>query len=102
MPVEGHIDRDSQLSLSPSLVSTSIPGEVVILDPSAGRYFSLEGVGPRAWELLQGSTTIATLVQTIVAEYDVDAATCERDVRRLLDDLVGRGLVLVEAAPDPR
>jgi hypothetical protein len=100
MPVEGRIDPDRQLSLAPTVVSTSIPGEVVILDPIAGRYFSLEGVGPRAWELLQGSTTLAAMVETIVAEYDVDPATCERDVRGLVDDLVARGLVLVEATPD--
>jgi hypothetical protein len=102
MPVEGHIARDRQLSLAPSLVSTSIQDEVVILDPSAGRYFSLKGVGRRAWELLQGSTTVAAIVRTIEDEYDIDAETCERDVRLLLDDLIARGLVRVEGTADPR
>jgi hypothetical protein len=102
MPVEGYIARDSHLSLAPSVVSTAIQGEVVILDPNAGRYFSLEGVGLRVWELLQESTNFSALVQTIVAEYEIDVETCERDVRQLLDDLVVRGLVRVEAKPDER
>ena len=94
LPLDGH----AALSLAPSVVSTTIPGETVVLDPRAGRYFSLEAVAQRVWELLQASTTATAIVDTIVDEYDVDAATCERDVRAFLDDLRARELLVVTAA----
>lgn len=93
MPMRVPIAPDMPLSLAPSVVSTAIPGETVILDASGDRYFSLQGVGPRVWELLQAPTTPARLVEAIMDEYDVDAETCERDVFTLLAELVQRDLV---------
>jgi hypothetical protein len=90
-----HIPDRARLSLAADVVSTAIPGETVILDPRGDRYFSLDGVGPRVWELLQASTTVADVVYQISDEYDVEPDVCERDVRALLGDLVDRGLVLV-------
>jgi len=98
MPTPAAIPSDARLSLTRSVVSTSIPGETVILDPTADRYFSLEGVGNDVWEMLQRGTTVASIVATIEATYDVDPATCERDVRALLGNLTERGLLIVEGA----
>ena len=98
MPSRSPIAADAKLSLTTSAISTTIPGEAVILDPDSGRYFGLAGVGARAWSLLQGTTTLATMVRTIVAEYDVDETTCEPDLRTLLDDLQDRGLIVVDDA----
>ncbi len=98
MHVPHELAYDARLSTSEASVSTGIPGEVVILDPTSGRYYSLDGVGARVWELLSGSTNLATLLEAIQSEYHVDAATCERDVRALLDDLIAQGLVRVDAA----
>ena len=98
MPDQLALDGDAALSLVASVVSTTIPGETVVLDPRADRYFSLEGVAQRVWELLQSSTTANVIVDTIVDEYDVDTATCERDVRAFLDDLHARELLVVTTA----
>jgi len=93
------IARDAPLSLAPAVVSTSIPGETVILDASGDRYYSLEGVGDHVWGLLQrGSTTAAAIVAEVVATYAVDPAVGERDVQALLGDLVERRLLVVGAA----
>lgn len=90
------INADTQVAASNNAISTPVPGGVVILDPVSGHYFGLEGVSVRAWELLAGSASLATLVSIITAEYEVDHATCERDLRRLLEELAERGLVVVE------
>jgi hypothetical protein len=96
MPGRHHIASHGKLSSAPNAVSTSIPSETVVLDPVSDKYFSLEGVGPRIWELLQQTTTLAQIVETILSEYEVDEATCERDVRALVEELVESGLVLHE------
>jgi hypothetical protein len=94
MPTSHDLALDTPLSVSKAAVSTAIPGETVILDPTSGRYFGLDGVGARVWEMLQQPTNLAHMIAAITAEYAVDAETCERDLRGLLSELQARGLVI--------
>ena len=98
MPTSPDIGLDTTLRTSTDAVSTAIPGETVILDPTSGRYFSLDGVGTRVWEMLEQSTSLRTMVAAITSEYDVDAATCEHDLRALLEQLEAKELVVVGEA----
>ena len=95
MPTDRPIPADAPLSIPTGAVATTLQGETIILDPDASKYFSLSGVGTRVWELLQEGTTAGSLVQTITAEYDVDPATCARDVERVLRELRQEGLLMV-------
>lgn len=96
MPPRPDIAADARIVIASAAVSTSIPGETVILDPVTDQYFSLEGVGPRVWDLLQEPTTIAAIVRTLTDEYDVDAATCQSDLKEVLADLAAHGLLSVD------
>ena len=100
MPTSHDIEHDTPLRVASTAVATAIPNETVILDPTSGRYFGLDGVGARVWEMLQSLTSLRSMVATITAEYDVDAATCERDLRTLLAELDAKGLVVVGDAED--
>jgi hypothetical protein len=93
MPTWDDIPGDTRLATSEATLSTAIPGEIVILDPDSGQYFGLDGVGARVWELLETTPSLNHLVRTISSEYEMDAATCESDLRSLLQDLGARGLV---------
>ncbi len=95
MPTSHDIALDTPLRVSTTAVSTAIPGETVILDPTSGRYFGLDGVGTHAWEMLQTPTTLRAMIESITSEYDVDTTTCEHDLRALLEQLDGKGLVIV-------
>lgn len=94
MPTNHAITPDTPLLASSTAVATAIPGETVILDPVSGRYYGLDGVGARVWELLQTTTTLSTMVGTITSEYDVDVDTCLRDVEHLVIELESKGLVV--------
>jgi len=83
----------SRLVLSDEQVHTSLGGEAVILGLRDGVYYGLDKVGARVWELLVEPRRVGDLVSTIVAEFDVSAERCERDVLALLRDLAARGLV---------
>ena len=95
MPTSPDIDPDTPLRAASNVISTALPGETVILDPASGHYFGLDGVGPRVWEMLETPTSLRAMVEQITAEYDVDAATCERDLRELLSGLAERDLVVI-------
>lgn len=95
-------DLQSEVVVSPSPVSCELNGEAAILDPVSGTYYGLNEVGARIWALVQQRTTIAALRDRLLAEYDIDEATCVREVSSLLEKLVDRGLVTVrEVSPTP-
>lgn len=76
-------------------VSCTVEGEVVILNFADEVYYGLDGVGARVWELLREPRTLDELRDAVAAEYDVDAATAERDLRELLEELAERRLLEV-------
>lgn len=88
------MQRDALLRFSPDVVFRELAGESVVLDLSSGRYFGLNAVGTRVWQLIGQGETVEGLLHSVTAEYDADASTIERDVLALLDDLEKRGLVV--------
>jgi len=70
-----------------------VSGTVVLLHPHSGRYFSLEEVSMRVWELCDGSRTVAEIVATVHAEYDAPVEEVEEDVVSLLDELAEEKLL---------
>ena len=85
---------DLRLQASSNQVSSDLGGEVVILDLAGSKYFGLDGVGARVWELLQGGATVSELNEAVLAEYDVDPETCRRDIEALVGGLEAKGLVV--------
>ncbi len=75
-------------------------GELVILDLAHGEYFALDPVGSRLWVALEQGKSIEQVAAEIVQEYDTSLETATADLRALLDDLVQRGLLVAEGAPD--
>ena len=66
--------------------------EVVLLNLRDGVYYGVEDVGARVWTLLQTPIAVRAILDTIAAEFDVEPARCERDVRAFVEQLVARGL----------
>lgn len=75
------------------VIWTKLNGTVVAMGIGSGKYFEIEGVGQLIWELLEQQRSISELVEAIVAEHEVDAAACERDVREFITALQAADLV---------
>ena len=73
--------------------------EVVILNLKDGVYYGLEDVGARIWTLLREPVTIAAIREVLVSEFEVEAARCERDIRKLLGELAARGFLQIREQP---
>jgi hypothetical protein len=59
----------------------------------AGRYYGLNAVASRIWELLDAPRTIPQLCEQLVGEFEVDALTCEAAVRNFVGELINNGVV---------
>ncbi|HEY0372456.1 MAG TPA: PqqD family peptide modification chaperone [Thermoanaerobaculia bacterium] len=95
------VSPQSILSAAKDQMASDIAGETVILGLTAGRYYGLDAVGSRVWQLIQTPMPFAEVRQAIVAEYEVEAARCEADLLVLLQKMADAGLVDVQSASNP-
>jgi hypothetical protein len=75
-------------------------GEVVILGLEEGMYYELDGAGAHIWRLIQQPRSVQSIVDTLLAEYDVSAQRCMADVLELAEDMVAQGLVDIYDEPN--
>ena len=89
----------SQDQISADL-SSDQSGDVVILGLKDGVYYELNEVGTCIWRLIQQPCSVQSVVDTLLADYDVPARQCLVDVLALAEDMVERGLVEIHDDPD--
>jgi len=90
------INATTTVIASKNQVSCDLAGEAAILNLEDSVYYGLDPVGARIWSLIQNPVTVAALRDAIVADYDVDAERCERDLLELFEQLAGAKLITVE------
>lgn len=85
--------RFSKLATAPDVLMQTVVGESVLLDLRSQKYFGLNEVGTRAWQLLQETGDPAAVQARLATEYNVDAGQLERDLDELFERLLRAGLV---------
>jgi hypothetical protein len=90
------IDMDDTIVATSEQVSCDVEGEAAILNLKNGVYYGLNPIGARIWNLIQEPRQVGQLRDQLLAEYEVDAARLDTDVRQLLTDLAEHGLIEVQ------
>lgn len=76
-----------------ALLEAQTGAEMVGLDLGSGTCFGFNDTAYRIWQLVEQPMPLQQLCDTLAGEFDVDPVTCAREVRTLLDDLAGDGLI---------
>jgi Coenzyme PQQ synthesis protein D (PqqD) len=95
------LSANSTVVAAKDQVSCDLADEAVILDLKAGIYYGLNSVGARVWNLIQEPKTVDQIRDALLGEYEIDAASCERDLLVLLGDLAARELVRIGHGTPP-
>jgi hypothetical protein len=100
----GSIPMDARIVPSNNQISCELENEAVVLNLEEGVYYGLNPVAARVWELVQQSKTVREIRDCLLAEYDIEEATCTNDLLDLLRQLHRWQLieVAVEKAVSPR
>lgn len=93
------MNPDTLFRRTANQVSCDLSGEAAILNLNTGMYYGLDSVGAKVWDLIQLPSTLATIRDAIVEQYNVTAEQCEADLLMLFADLQREGLVEVYADP---
>lgn len=86
------------VTLSAEVLFQEVGNEAVLLDLKSERYFGLDEVGTRVWQLMQESGELEALFKVLLAEYDVRPERLQADLDDLLARLEEAGLIQIQPA----
>jgi hypothetical protein len=90
--------RDISFTKSDDLMTRNIAGEALIV-PIKGRVgdlsaiYTLNDVGARIWQMIDGRMSLNQIIEAISDEYDVTKEEAAADVAELLDSMKAAGLI---------
>jgi hypothetical protein len=87
------MNADSVLQRSPAMAWQSVGGETVLLNLDGRELMGLNGVGARAWELIDGERTLRQIAAAVAEEFDVELPRAEADVIAFAGELLAAGAV---------
>jgi hypothetical protein len=83
---------------STQLLEANLGEELVALDAEGGNCFGFNSVATSIWHQLASPKTFAQLRDSLVAEYEVSTEQCAEELEELLDGLIEKRLIRVQAS----
>ena len=80
-------------------IAVSVDDTIVMMSLIQGKYYGLDRVGSRIWELLAHPRTVMDLCAALCREFEIDEESCRRDVQEFLTDLANEKLIRVVDEP---
>lgn len=94
------IYENSVFQASDDIVAREIEGELIIIPLVAGigdledELFTLNETGKAIWKLIDGKTSLDTIVSNLADEYSADRKQIEGDVLGLVTELARRRMLV--------
>lgn len=83
----GSIPLKATIVASQQQISCSLADESVILNLEDGVYYGLNSVASRVWDLVQEPRTLSEVRDRLLSEYEIEEASCTRDLVELVRQL---------------
>ena len=80
-------------------LANEIDSDTVLVSIEQGKYYGMEKVGGRIWELIAQPRTVLDVCEALLEEFDVSRKTCQQDALAFLDQLAEENLVKVVDEP---
>jgi hypothetical protein len=85
---------NQKLSIPENVLPQEVAGEIVILDIDSEKYYTLNPVASRIWQLLPSLENVEASIQQLLQFYLVDEATLSRDLTLFVQELVAEELLI--------
>lgn len=72
---------------------TDFENEKVMMNLEIGRYFTLNEVGSRIWDLLDKNDDVEGIINGLLEEYEVSREMCSEQVFKYLEELEQYGII---------
>ncbi len=84
---------DTTLHIPAQVLYTTVEQEVVLLNTLTNKYYSLNEVGARCWNLLAEGKSLREVQRVLLGEFEVESPQLEQDLLELVENLRKNGLV---------
>jgi len=81
---------------NPAVITRTIDGLAVIMDPREGKVLSLNPVGTLIWEMADGKNSREEILAAVCSEFDVSSELASSDLAEFVETLAGKNLLLAE------
>lgn len=96
-------DESLRLTVPTSRVAAdTVEGEAVIVNLDTGAYYTTEGAGCDAWQLLASGRTFGEVLAVLGQRYEAADGAIEDYLELLITTFLAEGLMLVLDPADPR
>ena len=92
---------EARVSIPDEVLFHDLGGEAVLLHLQSGKYFGLDAIGTRIWNLLVEYGALSIAYQTVLEEFDVDEDRLRSDLLALVDQLASNGLIRLDGHAEP-
>lgn len=82
------MDLNQKIARSDNFVFNEVDGELVMMNIETGAYASLNETGKSIWTLLDAPKSLSEVVSSLVEEYEIDQATCEKEVLPFVENML--------------
>lgn len=95
------MDKNKEISLDTIVIrkkdleATDMDGELVMMDINKGKYFSMNSVGSRIWELIEKEIAVNKVISILLDEFEVDEKTCTDTVLDFLKGIYNEDLISI-------
>ena len=89
------INLNTVVSHRTDIDTTDLNGDIVMMDLEKGKYFSLNGVGSRIWNLVEEPVKVSNVVDSLLEEYDIGRDECEEQVLQFLGKLEREQILVI-------
>ncbi len=79
---------------APNVLFRLVEDEAVLLYVPAGTYYGLNPTGILLWEAIQSNSPFLSVVDAILAEYEVEREQVLADLQALIQNLLDNGLII--------
>jgi hypothetical protein len=76
--------------------ATDLNGEKVMMDLNKGRYFALNEVGSKIWDIIHRPVEIKDIIGTLLREYDIDEESCREQVIGFIGSMSNAEIIQVD------
>ena len=78
------------------IIDGSLEDNLVMMHIEKGKYFGLNPVGKRIWEIIEQPSSFTEITEILRAEFEVTPEQCESEVREFLEKMEKLDLVKKE------
>lgn len=91
--MKNRVNSASIITRNEGLITADMDGEKVMLHIENGKYYALDSISSRIWELIEQPQSIACLVEALIKEYAVTRQQCQDDIIAFLQELYSQELI---------